>query len=200
MAYVIRLNEQRAQAPRRRSRQRGYVHLLALGSILVLGALTLRYSPFRLGVVVGESMTPTLQPNYVFVLDRGFYEHTSPTRGEIVVAVAHGETCIKRVAAGPGEDLWLIQYASNGSDSRYSEVVKPHEVAQVQKLLSRHPLIGRIQRVRVPEGKVFLVGDAQNISFDSRNYGFVPIGQIKGRVLPLSATQPPDSHIDSWRT
>ena len=115
MAYIVRLKEKQNRCSKP-LRQHGYVHLLALGSVLVLGALTLRFSPFRLGVVVGESMTPTLQPNHVFVLDKSFYEHTSPTRGEIVVAIAEGETCVKRVAAGPGEDLWLIKYASDGRD------------------------------------------------------------------------------------
>lgn len=199
MAYIVRLNEKQNRCSKP-SRQRGYVHLLALGSVLVLGALTLKFSPFRLGVVVGESMTPTLQPNHVFLLDKSIYEHTSPTRGEIVVAIAEGETCIKRVAAGPGEDLWLIKYASDGRNPGYSEVVKPHNVPYVQRLLSRRPQIGRIEHLYVPEDKVFLVGDAQDISFDSRNYGFVPIDQIKGRVLPFTATQPADSHMDSWRT
>lgn len=190
MAYVINLSEMQSGGRPRRSRQRGYVHLLALGSVLVLGALVLRFSPFRLGVVVGESMTPTLRPNYVFVLDKGFYEHTSPTRGEIVVAIADGETCVKRVAAGPGEDLWLIEYAPDGNKHRYTEVVKPHDVSRVQRVLSRNPGLGRLQHLYVPEGRVFLVGDAQNISLDSRNFGPIPTEQIMGRVLPMSAKEP----------
>ncbi len=203
MAYVVRLNGQ--QIPERPSRRvHRYAYILAFGAVLVLAALTLRASPFRLGVVVGESMTPTLQPNNIFVLDKSYYEHSVPTRGEIVVAQANGETCIKRVAAGPGEDLWFIEYTPDGSGSRYTEVVKPRDVLRVQRTLSRYPHIGRLRHTYVPEGKVFLVGDAQDVSLDSRSYGPIPIKQIMGRVFPVSAHKFPNAargaQTDQWRT
>ena len=187
MAYLVNLDELSTTERPKRSRQRGYVLLLALGAVLVLGAVALRLSPLRLGVVVGESMTPTLQPNNVFVLDRGFYETTSPTRGDIVVANAEGEVCVKRVAAGPGEDFWLIAYSGDSGKSGYTEVVRPSDVPRVQRLLSRYPNLGRLRHFQVPEGRVFLVGDAQSISLDSRTYGSIPVDQIIGRVFPVIA-------------
>lgn len=36
---------------------------------------------------------------------------------------------------------------------------------------------------RVPQGKVFLLGDNQSVSFDSRYYGFVDEQAIEGRVI-----------------
>ncbi|MBP6963734.1 MAG: signal peptidase I [Armatimonadetes bacterium] len=183
---------------RRRSRERGHIHLISLGAVLILSALSLRASPFRLGVVVGESMTPTLSPHKVFMLDRSFYEHATPTRGEIVVAEANGETCVKRVAAGPREDLWLLEY--KGELSGYSEVVRPHDLTRTRSLVERYPRIGQLRRVTVPEGRVFLVGDAQNLSWDSRNYGTVPVSSIMGRVFPLTAKASRSLGAAPWRT
>lgn len=194
MAYVINLNERQRSDRPKRSSQRGYVHLLALCAVLLLSAVVLRVSPFRLGVVVGESMTPTLRPNNVFVLDRSFYDHTSPTRDDIVVANANGETCVKRVAAGPGQDLWLMEYTDEEGTAGYTEVVNPAEVSRIRRLLSRYPRLGQLHHALVPEGKVFLVGDAQNISLDSRSYGPIPVEQIIGRVFPIVAKQTANWH------
>jgi signal peptidase I len=190
MAYIIRLNDE-PRDRRKRSREYGCVHLIALGALMIVGALLIRNSPFRLGVVVGESMTPTLQPNEVFVLDRSFYEHTDPTRGEIVVADANGDTCVKRVAAGPGEEVWLVDFATDGDTGAYSEVIEARDLPRMRRLLSREPRIGRLRHVFVPDGQVFLVGDAQNISWDSRNYGPIPTNHLLGRVFPLSAKHDP---------
>lgn len=190
MTNMILLNEH-TRSCRKRSRQYGYVHLIALAVLLIVGATVVRLSPFRIGMVVGESMTPTLQHNNLFVIDKGFYEHAVPSSGDIVVADAHGDTCVKRIAAGPGEDMWLLEYASDGADGRYSEVVNPPDLIRVRRLLSQRPQIGRLRHIRMPEGKVFLVGDAQTVSWDSRNYGPIPISRIIGRVYPLQASERP---------
>src|SRR5688500_15395987 len=68
--------------------------LMAAG---LLGCGVLK-SGLRPGIVVGESMSPTLRAGQWFVLDSRAYEGAQPERGDIVVFRHRGATYIKRVA------------------------------------------------------------------------------------------------------
>jgi len=48
---------------------------------------------------------------------------------------------------------------------------------------SRDP--GVLDRVQVPEGQVFVMGDNRDHSFDSRGWGFVPLRNIKGKARKI---------------
>ena len=40
-----------------------------------------------------------------------------------------------------------------------------------------------MNKIQVPKGHVFVVGDNSSVSYDSRTWGFLPIDNITGRVI-----------------
>jgi inner membrane protease subunit 1 len=117
--------------------------------------------------VVGPSMEPTFhRDGEIVALSRR--SRLSITRGDIVVTTAPYDAdrlVVKRVLALEGDQVNL-QSASS-------------------------PFI---RSLTVPQGHVFLVGDNPDNSMDSRQYGPIPMGLVKGvvvcRVWPLSKAGP----------
>src|SRR5207302_8490772 len=72
-------------------------------------------SPFRLGVVYGRSMDPTLKPGEFCILDRWYYTRQPVRRGDIIVFRNGDEVLTKRVFARPGDTITLIRYPEDGT-------------------------------------------------------------------------------------
>lgn len=125
--------------------------------------------------VAGESMEPTLTHNAVVLVAQ------RPVMGTIerfTIVTIHapfsGDSQIKRVVAFGGETI-QIEHGVLYIDGH--AVVEPHRA-----LVPEH---AQQQRVTVPSGHVFVLGDNRSplASRDSRQYGPVPETSITGRVL-----------------
>jgi signal peptidase I len=153
------------------------VRLMGFGS----AALVVAILPWRVGVVSGESMTPTMRPGGLFV-----YETTArgraPERGDIVLLRVSGQTWVKRVYAVGGEMIWVLETMQDGQ-RRWEPVYAPHRAyfARLAEGMRRGGAVAAVRGLRIPEGMLFVVGDGTQ-SFDSRDYGPVFESQIEGRV------------------
>ena len=78
--------------------------LAILGLILVGFGLFFR-EHYRLVIVSGTSMLPTVKPGDVLLIDRRAYEQFEPARGDIVVAHSSAGLVVKRVVGLPGEEV-----------------------------------------------------------------------------------------------
>ena len=153
------------------------VFLAIAALLLVVG------SYLKLGVVVGRSMEPTLRPGQWFVMQRA-NALSRPLRAGDVVDLNHkGENIVKRVVGLPGETIQvprprieLRRFVGRTEDGKKVDMVGPVRVMQMEK-------------VTVPGGQLFVVGDNLPLSQDSRHFGFVPVTSIQGRGLFLR--QPP---------
>lgn len=145
---------------------------------LVFGVLYLFYSPLR---VSGESMEPTLRDT-----DRILRNKHAGTarRGDIVVidvgTSAKTDDVVKRVVAVGGDYIEVrddIPWVNGVPEERTDVIVDPSQGVDIA------------QRI-VPKGTVFVMGDNRPVSLDSRFVGFVPVSDIRGKVvfilLPLS--------------
>jgi signal peptidase I len=141
----------------------------ALG--LALTAFTLLSGKLVVITVRGVSMQPTYDDGDRVLVRRD----VAPEPGQVVVvehlqAGAIGESCplapgaagtissrqwlIKRVAAAPGDPVPRGQF----------------------------PALSNVPEARVPSGSLVLLGDNQQVSYDSRQLGYFPVERVLGRV------------------
>jgi signal peptidase I len=147
------------------------------------GALTVfhLWCPFSLGVVQGSSMTPTYRPGQLFLLDRRYYSDHPLRRGDVVVVRSDDHTMIKRVFGLAGDSIWLLIQPDGDLVERY--IVDNRMLPRMKRAVRSWDL-GRLTRLTVPPGTIYLLGDCSEASVDSRAFGPVPVDAILGRVTP----------------
>jgi signal peptidase I len=72
-------------------------------ALVIIGSLF--WSTYKLVVVSGDSMLPTLKSGDLLLVDKRAYEQVEPDRGDIVVARHAGELIVKRVVGLSGEEV-----------------------------------------------------------------------------------------------
>ena len=168
-----------ATTPRRRKP-------VVVGAIVVmvvavlLGSVAIRHFVAEPYVVESRSMEPELHQGDRLLVDKVVYRLADAKRGDIVVldtadiaggsSAELGKTIVKRVVGLPGD----VVSAQNG---RLFIDGSPID----------EPWLGDVQTtgfgpVQVPEGALFVLGDERALSVDSRTFGTVPIGAVRGRV------------------
>ena len=151
-------------------RRRSLVAGLAVVAAVVAGRFTV-CDPVRIS---SASMAPTVCTGDVVVID-----HLAPRRGVAindVVTFAHpteGTEQIKRVVAAGGQSV-AIADGLVLVDGKV--VVEPYvDAASIDGVY--------FGPVTVPDGTVFVMGDAREFSVDSRSFGAIPVGAVEGRMV-----------------
>jgi len=146
-----------------------WVLLIAVAALVIWLARTI-----RIGVVVSDSMDPTLKRGDVYVIRIDAYGGGLPRRGDIVVVKRpeNHENIVKRVIAVEGDLVGVAfgQAMVNG--------VWPKEpYIKRERLIRERPVL-----TTVPDGELFLLGDNRNFSEDSRDIGTLKAERVLGRV------------------
>ncbi len=126
---------------------------------------------FDVTMCVGPSMQPTFNAaGDIVLIDRLSHRLRSVRKGQVVVATAPSnaeQTVCKRVRGLPGDHIKYPRPRTGKLDFSWKR-----------------------KGVTVPEGHVWLQGDNENNSTDSRHYGPVPEALVRGtvvaRIWPLS--------------
>jgi len=143
-------------------------HLFAAVSFVIL--LVFLLTEFRIAVVHGDSMLPTYKNGQMVLVNRlpgGRVSH-----GDVVLVKANDEVLIKRVYRLPGETLSLRDAYRFRHATEYFEPTHRSEA----------PL-------RVPDGRMVVLGDNSAVSDDSRSFGPIALSDVIGKVL--NAPPPP---------
>ena len=165
--------------------------LLFLGLVLIAAALA---SPLRLGVVDGHSMEPTLHTKQPFLYRPFSPERDVLRRGELVVVRLGGQLCIKRLYALERDQYWIM--SASASSTGIPGLLGVNDPIELWR--RRFPQMW-YHRGRVPEGRVYVVGDSSTHSLDCRQLGPVPIGDVIGRVTwPVVGAVPPGGSVSYW--
>ena len=182
-----------AEATIQKSTAREYFESLVIAGILALFVRTFDFQAFK---IPSGSMEPNLLIGDHLLVNKMVFGPTgsslermvmpvrSVVRGDVLVFKYPEEPTrdfIKRVVGLPGETLELkgTQVYINGQP-----------LSEPYALYQRLPdmlLPGDVRRaygpVTIPEGHYFMMGDNRDDSQDSRYWGFLPAGHIKGRAL-----------------
>jgi signal peptidase I len=130
------------------------------------------YQPVR---VEGTSMLPVLEDEDRLVVNKLAYRVGEIHRGDVVVFLYphdHEKSYIKRVIAGPGDDLKIDhgQVYVNGAP-----VAEPYVPKRFTDDRSQ-------PEMTVPAHEYFVMGDHRSVSYDSRDFGLVDRGLIYGKA------------------
>ena len=123
--------------------------------------------------IYGSSMTPTVEEGEIVVSLKG----SEFRQGEIVAFYYNNKLLVKRVLAGPGQTVNILEDGTVYVDGE--EQIEPYVS---EKALGECDLKMPYQ---VPESRFFLIGDHRSTSVDSRSsaVGCVAEEQIVGRIV-----------------
>lgn len=141
---------------------------------LALGAL-LKSQPITPIVVVGRSMEPTLSGYQVVLGTRDFSEIK---RGDIVVFNHDGQRLIKRVTGLPGDKITTF---ACGDYFRLAIDPKLFETWVRLNIPKRSTVVA--------PGQLYVTGDNENLSLDSRTFGTIPASDVEVKILDVENRQ-----------
>lgn len=175
---LTRTQQNKREYPKLRFAAWLYTFAIALTVSFVLYAFV-----FQEVRVTGCSMQPTFNEGEVLLVNRLSLYIKSVQRGQIVIFrnKSNGEEYIKRVVGLPGERVQILE-GSVYIDGMYLDESDYLAFAE-----------GELNKITVPEGHVFLLGDNRAISLDSRDesVGCVPLDALDGsvmlRLLPIES-------------
>ncbi|OGD75460.1 MAG: signal peptidase I [Candidatus Coatesbacteria bacterium RBG_13_66_14] len=161
------------------ARRLGQAVLAAL--VLVVGVRLFLFCPYE---VSSHSMTDTLLPGDLVLVDKVVYARAEPSRGDVICfasPMGGGRDFFGRVIALGGETLEIREGLVFIGDAR-----KPLP----------EPYVGRARReefgpVVVPEGCLFVMGDNRADARDSRIWGPLDSGLVLGRVVGILFSDDP---------
>lgn len=162
--------------------------------------------------VPAASNYPTIVPNDRLLANKLAYKNNDPKRGELIIFLNPENrriNFIKRVVAIAGDTVEIKDgqvYVNDEKLQRHKldqstldniriEVMgiplegdvfeETNGDAKYKILLAKHPhnqTSDDFAKITVPKYHCFVLGDNRNISWDSRHFGPVPLGTIKGRA------------------
>ncbi|MET9834962.1 signal peptidase I [Streptomyces sp. NPDC006385] len=160
-----------------------------VGLLLGLGGFAYARHTFGGSVVSSESMTPTYGPGDRIVYER--VDGSDVRRGDVVVFSApdrygFGGLVMGRVIGVGGDHVTCCTGA--GADTRVSVNGEPLQEPYLKNPEASRGFGMASYDVRVPEGRLFLLGDHRANSRDARAFlddrgGTLPESAIRGRVL-----------------
>lgn len=146
--------------------------------------IMLKIFVFDIARVNGTSMEPSVPENSLVFINKlayGLYcppgssllvQWAQPQKNDVILFIYKGKSVIKRCAACSGEGLDF------SSDSGYSVSVGGKTYPLTEKQYQRIKF-----NTAVPEQTVMAIGDNYAHSVDSRDYGFIPVTHILGKVV-----------------
>lgn len=162
---------------------------------IVLAVLFRSYL-FASYVVDGKSMEPTLYDGNLLMVNKITYDLKDVDRFDVIVFHANTQDdYVKRVIGLPGD---AIEYKQ---DKLYvnGEYVQEDFLHLLKKESEHEPYTNNftlketVGKEKVPEEKLFVMGDNRPDSLDGRSFGFISIDQLVGKVdikyWPISQAQ-----------
>jgi len=150
------------------------------------------------------SMRPTLQEGDCILALKPVYGLKMPWTGRVLVPVAEperGDVVVFDAPPTPGQDYVkrVVAVAGDTVETRNGRLrVNGRPLADDPGRYDPAAPKGDFGPVRVPPGKLFVMGDNRNHSFDSRYWGFVDLEAVRGRAVAIYWSWDPDGWGVRW--
>lgn len=135
-------------------------HRVIVSAIVIAAIVAVLLSMFRVAMVKGESMMPTMHDGQFVLATRRL---SRLHRGDVVLVRRRPGTLIKRVAYLPGDCVSVLDRELFAGVEDYFDHMQGCLV--------------------VPRGRVVVLGDNRPNSEDSRHFGPVAVRDIIGKVI-----------------
>jgi signal peptidase I len=145
-------------------------HLIKLLAFILV-FLFVYFSPFKLIVVSGNSMFPTLKNKQILI----GVETSRINKNDVVVAYNEGGFIIKRVKFLEGDTYYYLL----NFDSELPILIDKNDYNHFVK----HSKFEIALKSTVQKNNVFLLGDNTNNSDDSRRFGTLEKSSIKYKII-----------------
>lgn len=155
-----------------------FLESIALGGAFFVVVYLFIMQPHQ---VKGNSMFPTYHDKEYILTDKISYKFRLPQRGDVIILKSPKNPdidFIKRVIALSGEKIKV----ENGEVFLNDKLLK-EPYLEVTTPLFPGGFLQEGMEVTVPENMVFVMGDNRPGSSDSREFGFIPLENIIGRVF-----------------
>ena len=196
----------------RKGKAREYIEAFAVALFI---ALFLRTTVVQARVIPSGSMEDTLLVgDYLFINKFVYGYHVpftegrilamrEPARGDIVVFDPPFESSnafIKRVIAVPGETVEIrrktVYVDGRPLQENYTRF------AEGSREDTFHSRRDSLPPLKVPHGKLFVMGDNRDRSYDSRFWGFVDVDDVIGKAMVVGASVDLNRDVrwyEAWR-
>ncbi|MFC7393813.1 signal peptidase I [Scopulibacillus cellulosilyticus] len=153
--------------------------------VTVIAVIIIRTFLFSSYVVEGKSMMPNLQDGNRLIVNKIDYNISKPHRFDVVIFHAtKNEDYVKRVIGLPGDKIAYkndVLYI-NGKPVK-EPYLKPYKGQLITGQLTQDFTLKEYTgHSTVPKGKLWVMGDNRRESVDSRQFGFVDMDKVVGKV------------------
>lgn len=142
--------------------------------ILILACIFVCFRPIFITKIVGISMEPNFHANSIVFansLDRNFQV------GDVVVIEQDSEFIIKRIAYTSGQKL----VCADLGERKFSPMPALPDVDREIQTLAKYGIHAFV--LEIPKEYVYVLGDNEGESEDSRTFGPVPVRNIKAKII-----------------
>ncbi len=189
----------RTRMIKRRARARAKDYIEAILIALVI-AVILRVFVIQAYRVESGSMEDTLAEGDFLFVNKFIYHFRDPAPGDIIVfeyPLNPTKDFIKRVVATEGQTVEVVnkRLYIDGQEVADPLRAKHIDTKTLPPELSTRDFFGPKQ---VPPGQLFVLGDNRDDSRDSRFWGFVDKGAVKGKAVMIYFSWMPDPNAPKW--
>jgi signal peptidase I len=142
--------------------------------------------------ITSGSMMPALQIGDHILVDKLWYVFNPIQRGDVLVyrlPQDESRSFVHRAIGLPGETLEIREKRVFINGTPLEEPYATYGDWQT----GRHGVPDRLGPITIPPGKIFMMGDNRDHSFDGRAWGFLDARKVQGKVVQIYLSTDPDT-------